>query len=198
MENSKKDNVAEKRDAPQKTNYCLELFEWIETLVKAFVIIFILNIFVFRSVTVVGDSMVPTLTDGDAVIISNFAYEPQRGDIVVVQADNFKNQLTGEMGEPIIKRVIGIGGDEISFDTQNGVIIRNGEVLDETYTSDKTYSSGNFKGSVKIPEGKVLVLGDNRPISRDSRDAMLGLVDENLIMGKFVLRIFPFNKIGGV
>lgn len=191
------DEVAQK-PAPKKLNFKLEIFEWIESIIKAFVLIFILNIFVFRSVVVDGTSMVPTLGDGDVVIIHNFAYTPQRGDIVVVQADNFKNQKTGEMGEPIIKRIIGIGGDEITFDTKNGTVIRNGEVLDEPYTSDKTYSSGSIKGSIIVPEGEVLVLGDNRPLSRDSRDFSLGTVKEELIMGKFVIRLFPLDKIGGV
>lgn len=191
------DEVAEK-PAPKKLNFKLEVFEWIESLIKAFVFIFILNIFVFRSVTVIGTSMVPTLGDGDVVIIHNFAYTPKRGDIVVIQADNFKNQQTGEMGEPIIKRVIGIGGDEITFDTKNGTVIRNGEVLDEQYISDKTYNSGSIKGTIIVPEGEILVLGDNRPVSRDSRDFNLGTVKEELVMGKFVIRLFPLDKIGGV
>lgn len=191
------DEVAEK-PAPKKLNFKLEIFEWIESLIKAFIFIFILNIFVFRSVTVIGTSMEPTLLDGDVVIIYNFAYTPQRGDIVVIQADNFKNQETGEMGEPIIKRVIAIAGDEITFDTENGTVIRNGEVLDEPYTSDKTFSSGNIKGTITIPEGEILVLGDNRPVSRDSRDYALGTVKEDLVMGKFVIRLFPLDKIGGV
>ena len=82
----------------------------------------LLNLFVFRSITVDGESMNNTLQDQDRVLSTNFFYTPQRGDIVVLQADKIPNQYTGKYGEPIIKRVIALAGDTIKFDFDEGKV----------------------------------------------------------------------------
>lgn len=71
----------------------------------------LLNLFVFRSITVDGESMMNTLQDNDRVLSTNFFYTPSRGDIVVLEADRIPNQATMNYGEPIIKRVIALEGD---------------------------------------------------------------------------------------
>lgn len=177
-----------------------EIFEWVESLSKAFSIMFLLVAFVFRVVTVEGTSMLPTLEDQDRLIITNFLYTPQRGDIIVLQADNLPNELTGELGKPIIKRVIAVAGDKIDIDKNTGDVFVNNNKLEEGYIKEKIAPSRlfDFDGEVIVPENYVFVLGDNRNNSRDSRDSAVGLVDLDTIMGEAQLRISPFDKFGGL
>ncbi len=173
--------------------------DWIGCLVNAVLIMLVLNLFMFRSITVQGTSMCDTLQDQDKVIATNFLYTPKRGDIVVVQADKLINQATGLYGEPIIKRVIGLEGDIINFDFDNGIIYRNGIALSEDYITGPTYNPEGCVSGVDytVPEHCVFVMGDNRAVSRDSRDMeSVGFVDIDLIMGKAFFRIYPLEKIG--
>lgn len=184
----------------QKTNGFAEALDWVGSLVYAILAVIVLNIFVFRSITVDGDSMNNTLKNQDRVIATNFCYTPQHGDIVVVQADAILNQ-NGTFGEPIIKRVIGVEGDVIRFDFDNGIVYRNGEALSEDYIKELTYYN-RWLDAVSgvdyvVPEGCVYVMGDNRNNSKDSREHdEVGMVDVDLIMGKAILRIYPLDKFG--
>ncbi|MGN0648958.1 MAG: signal peptidase I [Oscillospiraceae bacterium] len=184
----------------KKTNGFAEGLDWVGSFVYAILAVILLNIFVFRSITVDGDSMNNTLKDQDRVIATNFFYTPQRGDIVVVQADAIPNQY-GTFGEPIIKRVIGVAGDVIRFDFDNGIVYRNGEALSEDYIKEPTYYN-RWLDAVSdvdyvVPEGCVYVMGDNRNNSKDSREHdEVGMVDVDLIMGKAILQIYPMNKFG--
>lgn len=186
--------------AEKKTNAYAEGIDWIGSLVYAILAMIVLNIFVFRSITVDGDSMNNTLKNQDRVIATNLCYKPQHGDIVVVQADAILNQ-NGTFGEPIIKRVIGVEGDVIRFDFDNGIVYRNGEALSEDYIKELTYYN-RWLDAVSgvdyvVPEGCVYVMGDNRNNSKDSREHdEVGMVDVDLIMGKAFFRLFPFDKMG--
>lgn len=186
--------------AAKKTNAFAEGLDWVGSLVYAILAVILLNIFVFRSITVDGASMNNTLMDKDRVIATNFFYTPQRGDIVVVQADAILN-TNGTFGEPIIKRVIGVEGDVIRFDFDNGIVYRNGEALSEDYIKELTYYN-RWLDAVSgvdyvVPEGCVYVMGDNRNNSKDSRaHDEVGMVDVDLIMGKAFLRIYPLDKFG--
>ena len=121
--------------------------EWAGSLVYAVLAMLLLNLFVFRSITVDGSSMNNTLQDKDRVISTNFFYTPQRGDIVVIQADKIPNQYTGKYGEPIIKRVIALEGDTIKFDFSKGEVYlkKAGEqefqLLEEGYIAAPTAAS---------------------------------------------------------
>lgn len=152
-----------------------------------FVVIFtlfllLLRQYVFTPVIVKGDSMDPTLHDGERVIALKNT-EIERFDIITFEAPD-------EAGKNYIKRVIGLPGDQVSY--QNDTLYINGQAYDEPYldefkaavadgfplTSD--FDMGLF-GVEVIPEGQILVLGDNRRISKDSRQ--LGLIDESTILG---------------
>ena len=109
-----------KEEEPQKP--FSGALEWAGSLVYAVLAMLLLNLFVFRSITVDGESMMNTLQDQDRVLSTNFFYTPQRGDIVVLQADKVQNQNTRKYGEPIIKRVIALAGDTIKFDFENGEV----------------------------------------------------------------------------
>lgn len=194
------DTVDKEEPAEKKTDAYAEAIDWIGSLVYAILAVIVLNIFVFRSITVDGDSMNNTLKNQDRVIATNFCYTPQYGDIVVIEADGILNQ-NGTFGEPIIKRVIGVEGDVIRFDFDNGIVYRNGEALSEDYIKEPTYYN-RWLDAVSgvdyvVPEGCVYVMGDNRNNSKDSREHdEVGMVDADLIMGRAFLRIYPLDKIG--
>lgn len=175
-------------------------YEWLSSLVYAVVAMLVLNLFAFRSITVDGPSMNDTLQDQDKVIATNFLYTPDYGDIVIVQADKLVNRQTMRYGEPIIKRVIGLEGDVMRFDFATGEVYRNGELLDEPYIKDLTRLplDGTVSGvDYVVPEHCVYIMGDNRMNSRDSRDQVsVGYIDTDLILGKAILRVYPFESFG--
>lgn len=189
-----------KEDEPQKP--FSGALEWAGSLVYAVLAMLLLNLFVFRSITVDGESMMNTLQDQDRVLSTNFFYTPQRGDIVVLQADKVQNQNTRKYGEPIIKRVIALAGDTIKFDFENGEVYlkkageQEFELLEEDYIAAPTLASEDRHSGEEhiVPENCVFVMGDNRNRSLDSRSLYIGDVDTDLIMGRAFVRLFPIDK----
>jgi signal peptidase I len=153
----------------------------------AIIVIFILFTFLFRAVGVDGTSMVPTLNDGDWVAISGINFQPRRGDIVVVTQPN-------EVHEPLIKRIIAVGGDIIDIDFLNREVAVNGTVIEEPYISEPTSRKFDVVFPLAVPEGFVFVMGDNRNNSKDSRASGIGLIDERYILGTTRFRLYPVNK----
>ena len=92
----------------------------------------------------------------------------------------------------MIKLVIGVAGDTIEI--KNGKVYRNGEVLEEDYVYGGV-TPGEM-GPVVVSENHVFVMGDNRPVSLDSRDAAVGEVALEDIFGRADFRLFPFNQFG--
>lgn len=168
-----------------KERMIVNIYDFLEAAVSAVVFIALIFIFVCRFLSVEGNSMNPTLSNGDKVIASSTAYEPTYGDIVIVTQPNAFN-------EPIIKRVIATGGQTVSI--SNGYVYVDGEKLDEPYTADYTLVLGDAKYPLVIPEGYVFVMGDNRNHSTDSRFNEVGLIEENYILGKVWGRWMPFGK----
>lgn len=140
-----------------------------------------------------------TLYDGDRVIISNFNYTPKQGDIVVVSR-NVSNSVDGEAvgQEPIIKRVIAVGGQTVDIDFVRGIVYVDGKALEEDYLGSPTYNKGDVQFPLYIPEGYVFILGDNRGDSMDSRYSRIGnggIVDNRYILGRAIYRFFPFKSM---
>lgn len=164
------------------------VYSFLSTLLMCMAVIFVLFVCFFRLAAVNGDSMYPTLNNGDKIIVSNFLYTPDYGDIITV----------GRMGkEPssFIKRVIALEGDEIYIDFETNLITVNGEIVMENYSVYGSLSEqGDFSYPLTVPENCVFVLGDNRGNSLDSRFAQVGFVDENEITGKALFRIVPFGS----
>ena len=165
----------------------LLFYEWIDSVVGAVIVIFVLFTFLFRPVGVDGTSMVPTLNDGDWVAISGINFQPRRGDIVVVTQPN-------EVHEPLIKRVIAVGGDTIDIDFNSREVSINGTVIEEPYISEPTVRKFDVNFPLTIPAGFVFVMGDNRNNSKDSRATGIGLIDERYILGTTRFRLYPVNK----
>ena len=175
-----------------------EALDWVASMIYAVLIMLALNLFVFRSITVEGESMNNTLQDMDRIIASNFLYTPERGDIVVLQSDFLQPAFNKPFGESIIKRVIAVEGDTIKFDFTTGDVFLNGEKLVEDYIAQPTMTPLNCVSGHEytVPKGHVFVMGDNRNRSTDSRDFRLGMVDTDYIMGKAVFRFAPFDSMG--
>jgi signal peptidase I len=177
------------------------VYDYLEVFCYALATMMVLFLFVFRLVTVDGDSMRTTLTDGDRLIISNLFYTPETGDIVVINPENH-----GDADEPIIKRVIATEGQKVFIDYENWAVYVDGVKLDEPYIADmmkvekdrfgedKPMNGTNvpkYKKEFTVGENKVFVMGDNRNNSKDSRSDDYGEMGVNRILGKVVFRISP-------
>lgn len=169
-----------------------EIIEWTKIIVTSLVIALVITHFV-RPTLVQGSSMYPTLEEKDYLVMNRVAYnhkEPQRGDIIVFKTDLL--QANGKEKD-LVKRVIGLPGDHIKI-TNNQVYL-NGKLQNEKYIhGEKT--EGDI--DMTIPKGYIFAMGDNRENSMDSRDPEVGLVNEKDIMGKVMIRLLPFDKIGKV
>lgn len=174
-----------------------ELLEWIKALVIAFAIAVLIRYLLFTPIVVDGDSMMPTLKDGDRMIVNKIGYtvgEPDRFDIVVFHAPE---------GKDYIKRVIGLPGDYLEY--KDDKLYINGEPIEEPYLDE--YKSQITEGTLTqdfslkdidptlevIPEGYVFVMGDNRRYSKDSRH--IGIVSQDEIIGDTNIVFWPLSEI---
>ena len=182
----------EKQTAQQpKTAKGQGAFEWYEALISAALVLVLIFSFFFRIIQVDGESMVPTLQNGEKLIVWGAGYEPQRGDVVIV--DSYT-----PYGKPLVKRVIAKGGDTICIDYETGTVAVNGEVLREDYIAEPTYLGYDVEFPYTVPEGTVFVMGDNRNNSLDSRSSYVGCIDERDILGKVLLCFLPVSDFGVV
>lgn len=168
-----------------------EAWGWIRDIGIAVLIAAIL-LFFFKPIIIQQESMQPNFYSKDYVIVSKQAYklfgDMEREDIIV-----FKSSLLDENEKPkyLIKRIIGLPGDTIEI--KDGYVIRNGETIQEPYVAEQGVS-GDME-EVTVEDGKLFVMGDNRYVSQDSRSAAVGQVDQDTVLGKVFLRIFPFDSI---
>ncbi|MDQ0350427.1 signal peptidase I [Alkalibacillus filiformis] len=162
-----------------------EIWEWTKAIVIALVIAFILRTFVFATSVVEGASMDPTLESGERVIFNKAVYivdEPERGDIVIIQHPH-KNY---------VKRVIGLPNE--TLEARDNVLYIDGEAVDEGYLTDHELEGTGNIDPIEIPDGQYYVMGDNREISKDSRNG-LGLIEGEDIIGRSEVIIFPFSNM---
>ncbi|OOM68530.1 signal peptidase I [Clostridium sp. BL-8] len=158
--------------------------EWVVPIVCALAIAFLLRKFVFFNVYVPTGSMIPTINKNDKVLVTRIMSlnSLKRGDIIVFDSD--------ELGETLVKRLIGLPGDKI--DIKNGEVFVNGNKLEDDYVKNKD----KYNGSFEVPEGKYFFLGDNRPISNDARYWKNHYIDGSKIEGKAQFIFYPFNDFG--
>jgi len=200
----------------KKKSTVREIFDWILLIIAAFLIASVIQSELFALTEVNMSSMRDTLSPGDKLIMNKLSYafsEPKRGDIIIFLKDEPVNGIIGRAkiyitdiikkfnGEfrsnRLIKRVIGLPGDEIEI--IDNVIYINGEAIEEDYARIDPVQgivlNGNME-KIKVPENKLFVVGDNRGYSSDSRS--FGCIDISWVEGKAVFRIYPFDKIGVV
>jgi signal peptidase I len=154
------------------------LLDLVETVGLALILFVIINSISAR-VRVDGSSMLPTLRDGEFVLVNKLAYRmgtPARGDIIVFRS-------TTEANLDLIKRIVGVPGDQLRIGA--GRVSVNGQTLDEPYIN----AAPNYSGEWRVPEGYLFVLGDNRNDSSDSH--MWGYLPEANVIGKALLIYWP-------
>lgn len=169
-------------------------FDWIKAVAVAVIIVYAIQTFLFANYVVHGQSMMPTIHDGNRVIVNKIDYDfgkPKRFQLIVFHYSKH---------EDFIKRVIGLPGDTLHY--KNDVLYVNGKAMKEPYLKPykdrlnsglltKNFSLKEKTGHLTVPKGHVFVLGDNRRNSYDSR--YFGFVPINKIVGKVDVRYWPFD-----
>lgn len=180
-----------------------DFYEWTQALVCSVLTVVVIFTFIIRLIGVDGHSMVPTLQNGDRLLVVNsLLYDNYRkGDIIVLRKDSF-------LEEPIVKRVIAVGGQTVNIDFKTGGVYVDGKLLEEDYVNELTYLAEGTAFPLTVPEGSVFVMGDNRNNSSDSRDSRLGTVDTRYVIGKAFFLVFPgesqstgtreFSRVGSI
>ena len=166
--------------------------EWLTAIGLAVLLFFVMRAFVFRVAQVTGNSMEPTLSHGDMVVLNRFSYifsSPRVGDIVAFP-------FQGQPNQHYIKRIVAVPGDVV--DLRAGVFYINNEPLNDDFSLPPTISLGDVLFPVTVEEGRFFVLGDNRNGSMDSRFTSVGTVPARDMVGRVAIRIFPFDRFGRV
>ena len=154
-------------------------------------------LYFIRPTIVKQTSMEDTLHENDYMIMYRLAYKkhaPERGDIIIFQS-SLVNEDSGK-DKLLIKRVIGLPGDQIMI--SGGMVYINGEAYEEDYLKDGYTPAFEIPAEGEtyvVPDGTYFCMGDNRVGSVDSRRSEVGVVPEDTIQGKVVIRLFPFSKI---
>jgi signal peptidase I len=164
------------------------VIEVVGIVVAAFVIAMLVQFFLVKPFTIHQVSMEPTLVEGDRILLSRLTYhfrDPEAGDVVVFHSPVRE-------GEDLVKRVVAVGGDEVSI--HDGALYVNGAVQEEPYLNDLVWPTPDLETSV--PEGSVFVMGDNRNNSGDSR--VFGPVSLDAIMGEAFAVYWPLSHLGGL
>ncbi|UOQ49185.1 signal peptidase I [Gracilibacillus caseinilyticus] len=172
-----------------------EVLSWLKALLVALVIVLVCRHFLITPSVVKGESMMPNLHDGDRIILSKVS-DIERFDEIAFKAPDSEDNY--------VKRVIGFAGDQIEM--KDDKLYINGEFYEETYLDEykSVLSEGGqltydftlkeLTGSETVPEGKLFVLGDNRRVSKDSRQ--FGFIDEDAVIGDVKMRIWPIDSFG--
>lgn len=181
--NSFKKDAKDKLDDNHKGNF---FRDWIIPIISAIAIALLINKFLFLNVEVPTPSMVPTMNVKDRFIVTRVYNKDnlKSGDIVVFHSNEFNERL--------VKRLIGLPGDKIEI--KDGSVFRNGEKLNEDYVKNKD----TFNGTYEVPQGEYFFLGDNRPVSADSRRWKYPYVKASDLEGKVQFRYYPFKNFGAV
>jgi signal peptidase I len=187
------------QEQPRKRSRLMDAIIEIATTVGLAVVLYlVITTFFVQTFRVEQQSMLDTLQPGEHLLIDKITPrfdDYSRGDIIVFHPNGNTDQT------PFIKRVIGVGGEQVVI--EDGFVSIDGVPLDETEYTYRDPATGEneptlaFGASVwDVPEGQLFVLGDHRMESQDSRRGRLGLVDTDDVVGRAWLRFFPLDRIG--
>lgn len=180
------------QDTAEEKDWKKSTVMYLHDLIYMLMAILLVFLLFFRVIVVSGDSMYSTLLDGDyLLLLGNLFYqEPEQGDIVVIRKNTFDN------GKPIVKRVIATEGQKVSIDFENGIVYVDDVALAEPYVNSLTKLDEGTKFPLTVAENCIFVLGDNRGVSRDSRDPAIGQVDRREVLGKAIFLMIPGTSHG--
>ena len=183
--------------------------DWVFDIAEMFVFVLaavlIITSFFFKHAQVEGNSMLNSFEEKDHLIVSNLFYAPERGDVIVFE--DYSKSLPSAPDlykKPVIKRIIALEGDTVELslsEDQKSLIVKvNGEIIKDEHACYDYYDPHGLKikpgekMEVKVEKGQVFVMGDNRYNSTDSRE--VGTINVDSILGKVILRFYPFDKFG--
>lgn len=167
-----------------------ELLGWIVYIFLIVILTYIVITYVGQRTQVSGDSMMPTLEDGDNLIVDKITYrftDPERYDIII-----FPYQY--EEDKYYIKRIVGLPGETVQI--IDGVLYINGEDIGENYGAEMMQNAGIAIEPIVLGENEYFLLGDNRNNSSDSRAVNVGVISGDDIIGRAWVRIWPLTSIG--
>lgn len=182
--------MSARRRRNRRRYYLYEIISMI--LFMAVVYLFCMGLirYVVQRSIVEGSSMHPTMEDGDSLLIDKISYrfrDPERFEIIVFRYPHGKDTY-------YIKRIIGLPGETVKI--EDGRVYINGELLEEAYGSELIQNAGRANQEITLGEDEYFVLGDNRNVSSDSRDPSVGNVSFKQIIGRVILRFYPFDRFG--
>jgi signal peptidase I len=177
------------------------LVEWAVVVIGAILLALLVKTFVLQAFYIPSESMATTLETGDRVLVNKLAYtfgDVSRGDVVVFERP--PTETTSNIPD-LIKRVVGLPGESLVI--KNNTVYVDGAALDEPYlapgtitTTDAAPNKCTDAAPCIVPEGRVWVMGDNRPDSKDSR--FFGPIEESTIVGKAFVTIWPLSRLSGL
>ena len=178
----------------EKDGWKKSVVTYLHDLLYMLMAILLVFLLFFRVIVVSGDSMYSTLLDGDyLLLLGNLFYqEPERNDIVVISKKSFDN------GKPIVKRVIATEGQTVDIDFENAIVYVDGVALEEPYINSPTTFNEGTLFPLTVAENCIFVLGDNRGVSRDSRDPVIGQIDRREVLGKAIFLMLPGTSHGNL
>ena len=179
-----------KKDKSERTlreKLIISFYENFSMFAVGVVAVMLIFSFGFRVSGIEGTSMLPTLEDGDRVVLTAFDGKPERGQVVIITQPN-------AFGKPVVKRIIATENQTVDINFSTGDVYVDGVLLDEPYINNPTINNDGVSFPVTVPEGHVFVMGDNRQGSTDSRSEMIGFIDENYILGVVKYRFVNINE----
>lgn len=196
------DDLLPKPPGPEKGSRRLRTaLEWLFVIGGALLVALLVRTFFIQAFWIPSDSMEPTLHKDDRVLVNKLSYklhDVHRGDVIVFKRpDAARSSNPDDDIEDLIKRVVAVPGD--TLETVDGIVYINDEPLPEPYLPEGTLTfepSGEDMEPRTIPDGQLFMMGDNRGNSQDSR--FFGTIDEDLIVGRAFVRIYPLGDIGGL
>ena len=176
----------------KSNNWQISVLSYLHDLISLLAGVVLVFLLLFRVVVVSGTSMNNTLLDGDYLLLlgNTFYQEPQRGDVIVASKKSFDD------GAPIVKRVIATEGQVVDIDFEKGVVYVDGIALEEPYTTTLTTTAEGMDFPLTVEDGCLFVMGDNRNVSKDSRDPEIGQIDCREVLGKVIFLFYPGTNHG--
>ena len=184
----KYDDPDRERYNPEKPRKVDKRFDFVELFIFTTLVVMLITTFFFKHSVVDGGSMENTLHEGEHLLISDFFYTPQKNDIIVCQDLHTDDP---DLDYPIVKRVIATAGDTIEILPNGTVIVNDKELNEQDYVNVDGFDEFPGLEKTTVPEGKLFVMGDHRNSSYDSRG--FGFVSENAVLGKVLIRFYPFK-----